>query len=245
MRGTATISRAWHRGRSRADRTPVESATVNAALAELKERLGEIADLQRAQKILVWDLMVWMPPSGAEARAGQLGALESAIHERFVDSRIGQLLDELEPYYASLPYDADDACILRVTRRDWEKAVRVPSQLVSELAHHRAESYDAWVRAREASGFAAFRPWLERGLELRLRYADCFAPYDDPYDVLLDDYEQGMRAADIRAVFDILEPALIDLVAEHATDEVDEFMRGPFPERVQHELSQEIIERFG
>jgi carboxypeptidase Taq len=218
---------------------------VDAAFTELKRRLAEIADLRRADKILNWDLAVWMPPSGSEARASQLAALESVAHERFVDDRIGELLDELEPYGASLPYDADDACLLRVTRGDWEKARRVPGELMSELARYGAESYDAWVKAREASDFQAFRPWLERGLELRLRYADCFAPYDDPYDVLLDDYEPGMRTADVQAIFDILEPELVALVAEHATEEDDGFMRGPFPEEAQHKLSLEIIGRFG
>ncbi len=218
---------------------------MNAAFTELSARLAELADLQRAHKILAWDLTVWMPPSGAEARGSQLAALQSIVHERFVDPRIGELLDELEPYAASLPYDSDEACIVRVTRHDWEKAQRVPKELVSELAKHGAESYEAWVRAREASDFAAFRPWLERGLELRLRYAECFAPYDEPYDALLDDYEPGMKTADVRAVFDVLEPELAALVAEHATDEDDRFMRGPFPERVQEQLSHEIIERFG
>ena len=72
------------------------------------------------------------------------------------------------------------------------------------------------MKAREASDFAAFRPWLERVLDLRLRYVECFAPYDDPYDVLLDDYEQGMRTDEVRAIFSVLQPELTALVAEHA-----------------------------
>src|SRR4029453_9601416 len=161
------------------------------------------------------------------------------------DERIGELLDELEPYGASLPYESDDASLLRVTRHDWEKARRVPADLMSELAKNSAEAYEAWVRARESSDFESFRPWLERGLELRLRYAECFAPYEDPYDALLDDYEPGMRTSQVRAIFDVLEPELVSLVDEHATEEEDEFMRGPFSERAQHELSLEIIGRFG
>jgi carboxypeptidase Taq len=223
----------------------LESRAVTAALSELKQQLAELADLRRAEKILAWDLTVWMPPSGSEARAAQLSTLESVIHARFADARIGRLLDELEEYGASLPYDSDDACLLRVTRRDWERAQRVPGELVSELARHGAQAYEAWVKARENSDFEAFRPWLERGLELRRRYADCFAPYDDPYDPLLDIYEPGMRTADVRAVFDVLEPELVALVNEHATDEEDAFMRGPFPEERQHRLSRELIERFG
>jgi carboxypeptidase Taq len=218
---------------------------VHAALAELKRRLAEIADLRRTERVLAWDLQVWMPPSGADARAAQLAALESVIHERFVDDGIGELLDELDAYRASLPYDSDDASLLRVTRQDWERARRVPSELISQLARYGAEAYEAWVKAREDSDFGSFRPWLERGIELRRRYIACFEPYDDPYDVLLDVYEPGMRAAEIRAVFDVLEPELVSLVAQHGTDEVDPFMRGPFDVDAQHRLSLEIIDRFG
>ena len=218
---------------------------MNAAFTELKRRLAEIADLRRAEKVLSWDLAVWMPPSGSDARAAQLSALESVTHERFVDDRIGELLDELQPYAESLPYDSDDASLLRVTRRDWEKARRVPAALMSELAENGAAAYEVWVKAREASDFDAFRPWLERSLELRRRYVECFAPYEDPYDVLLDDYEPGMRASEVRAIFDTLEPELVALVREHATDEEDPFMRGPFPVQAQHELSLELIHGFG
>jgi carboxypeptidase Taq len=218
---------------------------VEAALAELKQRLAQIADLRRIEKVLTWDLAVWMPPSGSTARGAQLSSLEAVAHEVFIDDRIGELLDELEPYGSSLPYESDDACLLRVTRRDWEKARRVPRELMSELAQNSATAYEAWVKAREASDFASFRPWLERSVELRMRYVECFAPYEDPYDVLLDDYEPGMRASEVRAIFEVLEPELIALVAEHATDEEDEYMQGPFPEDVQHRLSLELIRRFG
>ena len=87
---------------------------MEPALAELKERLGTIHDLQRAQSVLTWDLEVWMPPAGGEARGTQLGTLAAVVHEREVDDRIGELIVELEPYVAGLPADHDDACLVRV-----------------------------------------------------------------------------------------------------------------------------------
>jgi carboxypeptidase Taq len=218
---------------------------VEPALAELKERLGEIVDLSRAQSVLYWDLEVSMPPKGSPARAQQLSTLQRVIHEKEIDDRIGELLDELEPYRATLPPDSDDACLLRVARRDWDKARRVPTDLAAEFVRTQAESHEAWVRAREESDFATFRPWLERLLELRLRYVECFAPYDDPYDVLLDDFEEGMRTEDVREAFAVLAPELSELVAEHASDEDDPFMQGPFAVDAQDMLSRMLVERFG
>ena len=219
---------------------------MTAALGELKQRLGEITDLLRIQALQHWDLEVWMPPGGQDARAAQLATLEAIIHARQVDERIGELLDELEPYAASLPHDADDACLIRVARRDWDKLRRIPTALAAELARAGAESYQAWVAAREESSFERFRPHLERMLELKLQLVECFAPYDDPYDVLLDDFEEGMRTDEVRTIFARLQPEITALVAEHAAAaDGDEFMSGPFPIPPQEALSRELIERFG
>ena len=218
---------------------------METALAELKERLGKLTDLQRAGAVLVWDMTVFMPPGGGPTRAAQLATMQETIHEYKIDERLGELFAVLEPYAASLPADSDDACLITVAQRDWTKERRVPTELAAEFARTRAQSYEAWVRAREHSDFPSFRPWLERMLDLRLRYVECFAPYDDPYDVLLDDFEPGMKTNEIRAVFAVLEPELVSLVAANGTDEKEDFMSGPFAIAGQKALSRELIERFG
>jgi carboxypeptidase Taq len=218
---------------------------METALAELKHRLARLTDLRRAEAVLVWDMQVFMPAGGAPSRAAQLGTLEELIHQKVVDDRFGELFEELEPYAESLPHDSDDASLIRVARYDWDRARRVPTELAVEFAETAAESYDVWVRARQDSDFAAFRPWLERVIDLRRRYIECFAPYDDAYDVLLEDYEQGMRTSEIREIFAVLTPALRELVAANATTEDDPFMRGPFPISAQDELSRELCEAFG
>ena len=218
---------------------------METALAELKDRLAKLTDLRRAEGLLVWDMQVFMPPGGAPTRATQLATLEEVIHERLVDEGLGELLEELAPYEASLPHDSDDASLIRVARRDWDRARRVPAELAGEFARAAVESYSIWVGARENSDFEAFRPSLERIVDLRRRFVECYAPYDDAYDVLLEDYEPGMRTSEIREIFAVLTPALRELVAANATEEDDAFMRGPFPVPTQDALSRELCEAFG
>jgi carboxypeptidase Taq len=212
---------------------------METAFAELEKRLEVLTDLRRTQGLLLWDMQVFMPPGGAPTRAAQLASIEEIVHERIVDERFGELFEELAPYEAELPHDSDDASLIRVARRDWERARRVPTELAAEFAKVTAESYATWVTARENSDFAAFAPWLERVVELRRRYIECYAPYDDAYDVLLEDYEPGMKTSEIREIFAVLTPELRELVAERATDEEDGFMKGPFPIAAQDALSRE------
>jgi carboxypeptidase Taq len=218
---------------------------VEAALSELKDRLAKLTDLGRTEGVLVWDMTVFMPPGGAPTRAAQLATLEEIVHAQMVDDRFGELFEELRPYAASLPYDSDDASLIRVAEREWTRRRRVPVALAGELAKTAAESYEVWVKAREDSDFASFRPFLERIVDLRRQYVECFAPYDDLYDVLLEDYEPGMRTSEIRELFSVLAPELRELVDEHATEEEDPFLEGPFPVAAQEALSRELVEALG
>jgi carboxypeptidase Taq len=107
-------------------------------------------------------------------------------HEKSVAPELGKLLDELEPYAASLPYESNDASLLRVARRDFEKAIKVPSDHVARASAFGATPYDAWKRARPANDFATMVPFLERAIDLGREHADFFAPYEHVADPLID-----------------------------------------------------------
>ena len=94
---------------------------------------------------------------------------------------------------SSTTVESFEASLIRVARRDYEKAVRVPPSLRAELTRAGSLGYQAWLRAREQEDYGIMLPHLERNLELRRQYVACFEPADDPYDVVLDDYEPGMK----------------------------------------------------
>ncbi len=217
---------------------------MSDALTELRERLAEIADLNAAGSLLGWDQQTMMPERAAPQRAEQLATLGRLVHERFTDDAIGRLLDTAAPLASA----EADAALLRVTRRDWEKARRVPSELAAELARAGALGHAAWVDARERSDFAAFLPFLRRNVELKLRYVDCFEGFADPYDVLLDDYEEGMTSAEVDALFAQLRAGLVPLIAAIAerADAVDAApLHGEFPIDGQRELLRRVLTRLG
>src|SRR4051794_33467763 len=139
-------------------------------LTTLRERLAEISDLGRAAGVLGWEQRVTMPPLGTESRADSLAALGRIIHQRLTDPEIGRLLERLAALEESLPYDSDDASLIRVTRRDYEKASRVPTELRVEMTRASARGHHAWIEARRTNDFASFLPYLRENVELRRRY---------------------------------------------------------------------------
>src|SRR5262245_38733392 len=103
-------------------------------LNQFKTLLAEVDDLGKAAAVLAWDQQAYMPPGGATARANQLATLSRLAHEKFTSDGLGRLLDDLEAETGELPYDDDTASLIRVTRRDYVKARRLPSSFVAELA---------------------------------------------------------------------------------------------------------------
>jgi carboxypeptidase Taq len=187
------------------------------ALAALRERLGELADLHYTAALLSWDQNTFMPHGGAEARAEQLATIERLVHEKLVDPDVGRLLDELEPWAQEQDPASDEARLVACTRRDYAKSVEVPEELAVSMAREAARGYGDWLEARASGEFSRFRDALSRQVELRHRYAACFPDAEHPYDVLLDDFEPGMTTAEVRPLFDGLAQELAPLV-EAAAD---------------------------
>jgi carboxypeptidase Taq len=182
------------------------------ALEELKARLVEVDDLNAAAALMRWDQMTYMPAGGAAARGRQTATLSRLAHEKLTDPAVGRLLDQLERETASLPVGSDDAALVRVTRRLFERSVRIPGSLVSELNEHAAVIYEVWTVARPANDFAAVRPLLEKTLELSRRQADCVPGYESIADPLIDVFDHGMKASAVKELFTALRGRLVPLV---------------------------------
>ncbi|MDQ6811326.1 MAG: carboxypeptidase M32, partial [Actinomycetota bacterium] len=184
---------------------------AESAIEKLRGRMAELVDLAALEMLAGWDQLVMMPDEGAETRALQLGSLARLTHERATGQEIGDWLGELECA------DLDDLNrdIVRLARRDWDRARRVPTELAAELARASAEGQESWRRAREEDDFAAFAPALERNLELAQAYGECLADGKESlYEANLGDYDFGLRTEDLRRLFAELAQALPPLVAE-------------------------------
>jgi len=223
---------------------------VKETYEELKTRLAGIHDLRMARAILGWDQHTKMPPKGGEVRAEQLGTLDRFSHELFISDEVGRVLEDLREYEEGLDADSDEASLIRITRRDYEKAKRVPPELRAEMTRAGAMALPAWIEAREKSDFSIFLPYLKRNVELQHEYIACFEGmgFETGYDALLDDFDEGMTAAAVRAVFDELKRELIPFIAEigERADQVDNScLHGHFPVDTQRAFALEVLERLG
>lgn len=217
-------------------------------LARFRSLLGEFFDLQAAAALLSWDQNTYMPAGGAEARSLQLSTLSRLAHEHFTSEEFGDALEAAEAATADDPPDSDEFCIARRIRREYDKRRRVPAEWVGEHSRVTALAHQAWQDARKRSDFASFRPHLSRVIELKQEYAGFFAPYEHMYDPLLDDYEPGMKTAEVEAVFQSLRPrqvALVRAIAERGRPVDDSILHVAYEEEKQWAFGLSVVKDFG
>ncbi|MCI0550887.1 MAG: carboxypeptidase M32 [Anaerolineae bacterium] len=216
-------------------------------LQDLKTRLLEVGDLNHINALLGWDQTTYMPPGGAEARGRQSALMARMAQEKFIDKKIGKLLDDLRSYEESLPYDSDDASLIRVSRREYERALKVPPEFIGELSEHGAMSYQAWAEARPANDFSRVRANLEKTLELSRKLADFFGDYEHIADPLIDFADYGMKASTVRALFadlrDQLVPIVRSITSQPPVD--DSALHKRYPEAEQLSFGAEVVKQLG
>jgi carboxypeptidase Taq len=216
------------------------------ALEQLTARLADHQACDDLVYLLHWDQRTTMPPAGFKHRGAHLAFLERTGHAALTDPEVGRLIEELEPRLDSLDPDSWEAAIIRTARRDYRKAVQVPTELRAEMVRAASEAAPTWIEAKSTSNFALFLLLLERNLELRRRYVDCFEKTDEPYDILLDDFEPEMKTAEVTRIFAEIKPELVQLISDLRDRDVDDsFLRSRFPIDEQVELDYEVVDLFG
>jgi carboxypeptidase Taq len=214
---------------------------------QLKTILTEIADLQGASALMTWDQQVNMPPRGAEARGNQLATVQKLIHQKSIRPEVGQLIEDLGIAAKELDPDSDQARFIKVAKRNYDIAAKVPPEFTAEFAKVTTAAFGAWTEARAADDFPKFQPYLEKIVELSHRYVAYFAPYEHAYDPLLERFEPGMKTAEVKAIFDTLRPQQVELIKAIADRPKidDSFLHQEFDEGKQWDFGVDVITQYG
>ncbi|MFB6129775.1 MAG: carboxypeptidase M32 [Salinigranum sp.] len=216
------------------------------AYARLVRKVKRINNVGAASEVLSWDQEVMMPEGGTPARAQQLSTLSGLQHELLTEDELGDLLDELD----GEDLDGERAAVVREVRREYERAVRVPTELIEEISTTTSESLPVWERAREEDDWSAFAPYVEKLVDLKRQYAEHIDPDEDPYAVLFADYEPYLPLSRAEEILEELRETLVPMIAEIRESETpittDAFAsRGPYDVDEQEELVRRALTLLG
>lgn len=216
---------------------------------QLRAQLRKAATLASVGGVLGWDQETYMPAGASAHRADQQAVMATLTHEQRTSRQIGDLLAQCEADKALLA-DPATAANLREMRRDYDRATKLPGDLVAEIAKTTSLAQDAWKDARQHNNFAGFAPWLDKVLGLMRTKAQCYGrpASGELYDNLLDEYEPGATAAQIEAVFNPLQARLSSFVAQLVGAKVrphDVLAGIDVPQAQQHAFGLEVLQAIG
>lgn len=214
---------------------------MSTALENLRTLARERAVVASAASVIGWDQETYLPDDGHAWRADQLAWLSEKAHELGTSAAWGQAL-------AAAEADATAPALTAAIRREFDRATKLPGELVAREAQASSLGKQAWADARKRSDFAAFAPHLETLLEIAREKADRWGYQAEAYDALLDTYERGATAAGIAALFDTLKPRLRELAAaavERSIRRNATLPAGPYPIAAQQAFNAEVAASLG
>ncbi|WP_302082286.1 carboxypeptidase M32 [Salinibaculum rarum] len=213
--------------------------TYDAFLSHV-QKLTHVGD---AAGILDWDQQVMMPDGATPARAKQKSALSSLRHELLTDDDLAEYLDTLE----GSDLDDEQTAVVREIRRQHERAVRVPEELVQQISEASSNALPVWEQAKQDDDFSQFEDALEELVELKREYAEAIDPDRDPYEVLFEEYEPYLGIDTAERVLERLGealPPLIDAIGESDVTIADPF-DGTYEERNQEAVVRDALDLLG
>ncbi len=220
----------------------------DARISELLALCAELADLGALRALAEWDQNTTQPEGAADVRGAQLTTIQGLIHDREVNPRFGELLNDLEKSVGDASFTDADRGLVRQTRRNYTHATKLPHDLVQEIARVGSAAFEAWRKARATDDFALFAPWLQKTIALQREVADRFGYREARYDALLDLYEPGLTSARVEKLFSAVRKVSVKTLGriQLSHHDVDaSILSGNFPADKQFRLSEAILRRMG
>lgn len=199
-----------------------------------------------AEAVIGWDQETYLPPAASDFRARQVAWLSARAHELATSQAWQRALEAAEAKASS--EDVTCQANVRELRRSYERATKLPVELVEREAKACSLAKHAWSDARKHSEFARFAPHLNTLLEIAREKAGRWGFPNEPYDALLEGYERNTSTAAVASLFDSLRPALrrmaasaVEVSASHAAV----LPPGPYPIVDQQRLNARMAAAIG
>lgn len=224
--------------------------TRDKAIRRLEEIDRELVLLEHMSAVLSWDQEMGISKEGLEERSLQMGWLASQAHEKACSNEMGDLLADLgsdDQNPEGLGEDAFEKALIRLRFRHWDKHRSMPVSLVKAISEKSSMSHESWVQARKSDDWSLFKDDLEEIIALVRQKESCYRREGfSGYDVLLDDFEPGMKGSEVEALFSSIKPSLVSLVETFSERRVDDdFLRLDYPLAQQEAFSKTVLTDMG
>ncbi|MCQ4345725.1 MAG: carboxypeptidase M32 [Sulfolobaceae archaeon] len=209
-------------------------------MQDLLESYKKVWAIGYAQGLLHWDQETYMPVADAEFR-GMASSYLTLISKELLLS----LKPLVEKYAKREDLDDVQRGIIRVLERKLRYFENVPEEVIKQLSALLPVAQVEWRKAKAKNDFEAFRPYLERIVELERRVAEAWGYEREPYDALLDLHEEGLTAREAEEIFSRLLPALSEILKREGFPRESELEKVEYRREDMERVNREVIRLIG
>ena len=216
--------------------------SVAQAIAALNQYDQTMYAYGHAMGCLVHDAGTAAPKNSTEGRGKTMEILSRVTYDLSADPKNGELLSYLEAHADEL--DPVTNRRVEVMRKGYDQMNRIPADEYVAYSVLLNDAQAAWEKAKNASDFEIFAPYLEQVVEYNRKFAGYYDAEKAPYDALLNEYEEGMSMETLDAFFAQLRSAIVPLLEKvQAAQQVDDsFLHISYPIADQKKLAEYLME---
>ncbi len=172
---------------------------------------AKIKSFNYADFLISWDLETTAPISSMETSSKWVGNL---VEMRLQIERSPEYIDTVNELYKNI--DKLPALLqieIKKVYKEINKNLKIPSDEIIKYRSLLAKSPSIWAKAKSENDFNIFADTLKEIIAFNKRYTKYLeTPTKKGYDVLLDDYEEGMNKTKYDEFFNLLRKEIVPLV---------------------------------
>lgn len=185
---------------------------MNHQFDQLCEMARKANYLKSTLALLQWDQQTNLPAQAGPYRSEQITYVSGELHRHETDPRRGELLAELADSDLADDPHSDTGATIGELKRQYDKKVKLPQDLVESLAKASSIGQQVWIQARQENSFQTFEPNLAEIFDLKRAEAQALGYDNHIYDALLDEFEPGASTAEVARVLTALKDDLVPLI---------------------------------
>ncbi len=218
---------------------------LNEAVKTFKDQMKQMGAYHHAMGVMYYDIETAAPKNAISGFSDTMAAFSEITYKLAVNEERFALLDLLTAHADELD---------EITRREVEEAQKglkllrnIPMEEYVEYQRIQSEASAVWHEAKVKSDYAMFEPHLKKLVEYAAKFARYAEPDKDPYDYLLNEFEEGFTQDVLDDYFEKIKAALVPLIHRIGQKQQPEsgFLHKHYPAWKQRELSSYLMDVMG
>jgi carboxypeptidase Taq len=210
---------------------------------QFRQKIMKMKAYIYVMQLVGWDSNTEAPRDSFKRRSEMIGVISSEIFALQTSDEYQKLVNAL----FEKQEDLDDLLKreVKIAKRDLDKIINIPEEEFVEYSKLIQMSQRVWEDAKQNSDYEAFKPNLKKIIEFNKKFALYYNKDAEPYNTMLDDFEEGMSTKEYDKFFNTLKEDLVPFVREvlkHPMKKYDKFISDFYNPKKQQEFCDYLID---